>query len=262
MFSQALAEHIKKPLKKIKQKLKPQSFNTKKVVSIKNKTEHVLNGIGCNVIGLLEGTEPQLKNEVIILGGHLDHLGRCYEIIPGANDNASAVSVILGFAEALSKCHIKPKRTVMFLCFGAEEQAVLGSRFYLENPKFPLEKTLCLINMDGVGCGDQLRALAGKNFPSLWGFIENANNNFIHRNIIPTHFANLTRPRLDAARFLWAGIPSISFLAFGTTSYYHVTKDNINYITPEILEDLAQLVFLAVLDMANQDSLDFRENRN
>lgn len=244
---------------KIKKTLKPQSFATGKIFTIKNITEHHPEGIGFNVIGLLEGSDSALKEEVIILGGHLDHLGRCYEIMPGANDNASAVSVILGIAEAMAKCPIKPRRSVMFLCFGAEEQGVVGSKYYLEHPVVPLEKTLALINMDGVGCGDKLSALAAKNFPEFWEFIRKANEKYIHRMIRPSYFANIARPRLDAARFMWNGVPTISFGAYGAPSYYHVTKDNIDTITPEILEDLAQLLLIAVLDMANQDFIDFRK---
>ena len=245
-------------LKTINEKLKPQSFNTKKVVTIKNVTEHHPEGIGSNVIGILEGSDPELKNEVIIIGGHLDHLGRCYEIMPGANDNASAVAVILGVAEALTRLPERPKRSVMLLCFGAEEQAVIGSQHYLDHTKFPLENTVCLINMDGVGCGDKLRALAAENYPSLWQFFQKANDQYIHRIIKTPYFSNIARPRLDAARFMWKGIPTLSFSAYGAKSYYHVTKDDIDTITPEILEDLAQLVFLAVEDIANQDSVDFR----
>jgi len=249
----------KKVIEKIKKNLKPQSFNTKKVVTIKNVTEHYPEGTGCNVIGLLEGTDPELKHEVIIIGGHLDHLGRCYELIPGANDNASAVSVILGIAETLSNFPGKLKRSVMFVCFGAEEQAVVGSKHYLERPKFPLEKTICLINMDGVGCGDKLSALAAKNYPLLWQYFDNANNNYVHRIIKSRYFSNIARPRLDAARFMWKNIPTISFSAYGAKSYYHLPKDNIDTITPEILEDLAQLIFLAIIDIANQDDVNFKK---
>lgn len=245
-------------VKKIKENLKPQSFNMKKVVTIKNVTEHHPEGIGSNVIGILEGSDPELKNEVIILGGHLDHLGRCYEIMPGANDNASAVAVILGVAEALTKLPEPPKRSIMFNCFGAEEQAIVGSQYYLDHPKFLLEKTVCLINMDGVGCGDKLTALAAENFPALWEFFKSANDKYIHRIIKTPYFSNIARPRLDAARFMWKNIPTISFSAYGSKSYYHTPKDDISTITPEILEDLAQLVFLAVVEMANQDSVDFR----
>jgi Zn-dependent M28 family amino/carboxypeptidase len=244
---------------KIKKTLKPQSFATGKTFTIKNITEHHPEGVGYNVIGILEGSDPVLKEEVIILGGHLDHLGRCYEIMPGANDNASAISVIMGIAEAMSKCPIKPRRSVMFLCFGAEEQGIVGSGYYVEHPVVPLEKTLAFVNMDGVGCGDKLRALAAKNYPEFWKFIEKANQKYIHRVVNPRYFANIARPRLDAARFMWKDVPTISFSAYGSRSYYHIAKDDVDTITPEILEDLAQLIFIATLDMANQDSLDFRK---
>jgi aminopeptidase-like protein len=58
---------------------------------------------------------------------------------------------------------------------------------------------------------------------------------------------------------MWKDVPAISFSAYGSSSYYHITKDDVDMITPEILEDLAQLIFIATLDMANQDSLDFRK---
>ena len=242
----------------IRKNLKPRSFSTGKVFTIKNTTEYYSDGTAYNVVAKIEGSDPQLKDEVIIIGGHLDHLGRCYEIMPGANDNASAIAVIMGLAEALSKSPVKPRRTILFICFGAEEQGVVGSKTYVENPLFPLDKTVCMINMDGVGAGDKLSALAAENYPKFWEFFHKANEKYIHRVIRTSNFVNNARPRLDAARFLWAGVPSISWSAFGSTSYYHVPQDNIEIITPEIMEDLAQLMFLAVLDMANQESLDFR----
>ena len=246
-------------VKKIRKTLKPQSFATGKTVTIKNTTEHYPDGIGTNVIGMLEGSDPVLKKEVIIIGGHLDHLGLCYELMPGANDNASAVAVIMGIAEAMTECPIKPRRSVMFLLFGAEEQGVVGSKYYCDNPVVPLEKTVGLINMDGVGCGDRIRALAAENYPEFWEFIKQANEKYIHRVVRPSYFANIARPRLDAARFMWKNVPTISFGVSGSRSYYHITKDDIDTITPEILEDMAQLIFVAVLDMANQDSVDFRK---
>jgi Iap family predicted aminopeptidase len=113
--------------------------------------------------------------------------------------------------------------------------------------------------MDGVGAGDKISALCAENFPDLWSYINKANEKYTHRLVFPRSFSNLGRPRLDAARFLWAGVPSLSFSAFGTTSYYHVTKDNIDIITPEIMEDLAQMLFMGVLELANQDQVDFRK---
>ncbi len=246
-------------VKKIRKDLKPQSFATGKTVTIKNTTEHHPGGIGYNVIGALLGTDPDLNEEVIIIGGHLDHLGLCYELMPGANDNASSVSVIMGIAEAMAACPIQPRRSVMFLCFGAEEQGVVGSQYYVDHPIAPLEKTVGFINMDGVGCGDRINAQAAENYPEFWEFIKKANEKYIHRVIRTSYFANIARPRLDAARFMWKNVPTLSFSVSGARSYYHITKDDIDTITPEILEDMAQLIFVAVLNMANQDSVDFRK---
>jgi hypothetical protein len=247
---------------KIRKELKPQSFATGKVMTIKNVTEHHPEGIGYNVIGIVPGSDLKLEDEVIIVGGHLDHLGRLWELMPGANDNASAVAVTLGVAEAMTKSPVKPKRTILFLFFGGEEQGVIGSEYYCEHPSFPLEKTVGFINMDGVGSGDRISALAGRNYPAFWAFIEKANTKYIHRRISTSSFANLARPRLDAARFLWKGVPTLSFSVSGRPSplpTYHNPRDNPSLITPEILEDMAQLLFMAVLDMSGQETLDFRK---
>jgi len=234
----------------VRENLKPSSFNTGKTVTIKMTTEHFPDGRGSNIIGLLKGIDPVLSNEVIIIGAHLDHLGRCYEIIPGANDNASAVAVMMGVAKALTESNIKLKRSVLFLSFGAEEQGIIGSKAYLENPAFPLEKSI-LLNMDGVGIGHAINANAGSNFPELWKFVEEANGKYIHRQLSTNHFSNLGRPRLDAARFLSAGVPSLSFATYGSANNYHLPGDNIDIIKPEIMEDMARLLFMTVVNMGN-----------
>ncbi len=240
-------------VKEINSTLKPRSFYTKKVVTIKMNTKHFPDGRGCNITGMIKGSDPELGRETIIIGAHLDHLGRCYEIIPGANDNASAVAVMMGIAKALAESKIQLKRTVMFLSFGAEEQGIMGSKAYLENPVMPLEKSV-LLNMDGVGIGHSISGAAGKNYPLLWSFIEDANNKYVHRPLMTNYFSNLGRPRLDAARFLTAGVPSLSFSTFGSVNYYHVPLDNLDIIKPEIMEDLAQILFVAVVNMANSTS--------
>jgi len=243
----------KKTVDVIKKKRVPQSFGTGKTVTIKNITEHHPEGIARNVIGYIEGSDPALKNEVVAIGAHLDHLGYNHEMMPGANDNASGVAVIMGVAKALSGFSQKPKRSVMFIFFGAEEQGVKGSEFYLTKPLFPIKKTNAFINLDGVGRGTKLSAIAAKNHPALWRYFAEANKRYIHRSAYPTFFHNLARPRLDAAHFMWAGIPTISFSSYGAKplpfAYYHRTTDNPAIITPEIMEDLAQLIFLSVLKM-------------
>ncbi len=244
----------------IKKKLSPRSFATGKTATIRNTTEHHHEGIGINVMGYISGNDPQKKHETIVVGGHLDHLGLCHQMMPGANDNASAVAVMLELIKALSKVKDDLDRSVLVVFFGAEEQGVVGSKFFLENPIIPLDNIVCLLNMDGVGCGDKINGIAGKRFPKLWKIIEEANEQFIHRQIRPTEFSNIARPRLDAARFMWKGIPSISFSVYGAPSYYHSTKDDLSTITPEIMEDLAQLLFLAVYELTTADHADFRED--
>jgi hypothetical protein len=113
---------------RIRKELKPQSFATGKTMTISNKSEHHPDGVGINLIGKIEGTDPALKNEVIIIGGHLDHLGRLWKLLPGANDNATAVAVTLGVAEAMAKCAVKPKRTVVFLFFGRSRARTRGPK--------------------------------------------------------------------------------------------------------------------------------------
>jgi hypothetical protein len=251
-------------VEKIGKILKPQSFATGKIFTIKNNTEHHPEGIGANVIGFIEGSDPALKDELIILGGHLDHLGRMWELMPGANDNATAVAVTLGVAEAMSKCKVKPRRSVMFFFFGAEEQGVAGSEFYVNHPFFPLDKTAAFINMEGPGIGDKVEVLAGKNYPDFHAFLEKANSRYIHRLIEASHFANIARPRQDTARFLWKGVPSVTVGAGETVpverpASYHNTRDNLGPITPEIMEDIAQLLFAAIMDMSDEPVLKFRK---
>ena len=140
----------------IRKELKPQSFATGKTMTLKNVTEHHPEGVGFNVIGVIPGTDPKLKDEVIIIGGHLDHLGRLWELMPGANDNATAVAVGLGVAEAMAKCAIKPKRTVVFIFFGSEEQGVAGLQITTANtPSSRWTRPLVFINMEGPGSRGQ-----------------------------------------------------------------------------------------------------------
>ncbi len=242
----------------IQKTLRPQSFPTGKTCIIENKTEHHKEGVGYNVVGVIEGTDPKLKQEFILLGGHLDHVGRAPLLMPGANDNASGIAVMLGIAEALAKSPVKTKRSIMFIGIGGEELGLLGSLAYLAEPVVPLDKTKAFINMDSVGCGNVLHAEAAENYPEFWQFIKSANDTYVHRAIRTSYTRNLGRPRTDAWVFMEKGIPSISFGASGAPSFAHTTRDMVETITPEILGDLARILSVAVLEMSDQTSLDFK----
>jgi len=249
-------------IKGIKADLKPRSFATGKIVTIKNITEYHPEGIAKNVIGIFEGCDPNLKNEVLAVSAHLDHLGKCCTLMPGANDNASGVTALLGAAEALSKSPIKPQRSVMFMCFGAEEQGVAGSKYFVENPPIPLKRIIGLINIDSVGAGDKLAARGAKNYPAFWQIVEKNNQRYLHEIIEPGLFINLARPRNDASWFMWKGVPSLAFKSFGGSEVYHVPGDNLSIINPEIIEAMSQLLFLTTIDVtttAAKDKIDFKK---
>jgi Zn-dependent M28 family amino/carboxypeptidase len=108
-----------------------------------------------NVIGKLAGSDPALKNEYVIYTAHWDHFGRCAavdgdDICNGALDNATGVAVMLDIARKMKTMKPAPKRTVLFLSVTAEEQGLLGSEYYGNFPLYPLEKTLGVINIDGI----------------------------------------------------------------------------------------------------------------
>ncbi len=257
----------KETVDRIRKELKPQSFATAKTMRIANRSEHHPDGVGINLLGKITGSDPALKDEVIILGGHLDHLGRLWELMPGANDNATAVAVTLGVAEAMAKCAVKPKRTVVFFFFGSEEQSedqgTEGSHFYTDHPIYPLDKTVVFMNMEGPGIGDGITASGGTTYPKFWEFVEKANTGFIHRVLRTGPASYPARPRQDSAWFYWKGVPSLTFGAFGGPrlpySTYHNTKDSLEKITPEIMEDIAQLLFMTIMDIGDEPALDFRQ---
>ncbi len=230
--------------------LKPQSFSTGKTVTITNKTEFHPEGVGMNVMGLLEGSDPELKHEVIIIGGHLDHCGMQWEMCPGANDNASGVAVVLGVAKALAASGLHFKRSILFMGLGAEEQGLIGSKTYTASPVFPVSKTVGFINLDCVGIGPNLHAGGGLNYPDLYKAIDQANTAYVHRNLTTSMSALIGRPRSDSAIFMAAGIPSVSFSSSGGSGAYHTPDDKPSTIWPETLEDLATILTLALADLA------------
>lgn len=113
-----------------------------------------------NVIGYIEGSDPQLKNEFIVIGAHYDHLGMggasskkpdTTAIHYGADDNASGTSALLEIAEKLAANKENLKRSILIIAFGAEEQGLLGSKYFTEHPLVPLSQIKLMINMDMVG---------------------------------------------------------------------------------------------------------------
>jgi len=230
-----------KIVQKIKKKQKPRSFETGKKFTITNKTKHHPEGMGSNVIGYIEGSDPLLNDEYILVGGHLDHLGNCYTMMPGAHDNASAVSVTLGLAEALSKSEVQLKRSIVFIFFGAEEAGLKGVQYFMKHPTTPsLDNIKGYLNMDGVGIGEKISVTFAKNYPSFYKYLEDSNKNYLNHELRGSYNPNISRPRLDAVFFDWYGIPVLSIYTWGgqdafANYRYHTPYDNITNINPDIM---------------------------
>jgi len=152
----AAAGHDYEALKKAaaRRDFQPVAFNAQVSFDITNDLRPVASK---NVIAKLEGSDPSLKNEYVIYTSHWDHLGRDPrlpgdQIYNGAADNAAGVAVLLEIAQTFASLPAdqRPKRSLLFLAVTAEEKGLLGSRYYAQNPLYPLERTLAAINMDGA----------------------------------------------------------------------------------------------------------------
>jgi hypothetical protein len=247
---------------KIIKTFKPASFNTGKSFTIVANTTRHPEGKGCNVIGVIEGTDPVLKNEVIIIGGHLDAVGNAGKVVNGALDNGSGVVDIMGAAKALAQSGIQLKRSVMFLFFGGEENGLFGSKLYTEKPFFPKDKTVTFINLDMVGNGTGMAVRAGSSYKGLLSYFEQANSKYIHRPLrssAPVAGEYYGRPRSDEVVFSMAGYRTMSI---GTTDavkkeFYHLPGDDPDAITIDIMEDVAKMMYIALTNMANDVSLTY-----
>jgi len=109
-------------------------------------------GATANVAGLLEGADPALREETIIFSAHYDHLGmREGKLLPGADDNASGTAGLLELARLFAAEQARPRRSILFVAFGAEEAGLLGSYYYVSHPLRPLGSTRAVINLDMIG---------------------------------------------------------------------------------------------------------------
>jgi Zn-dependent M28 family amino/carboxypeptidase len=234
---------------------------------VQKKKEKILQGV--NVLGYIEGTDENLKDELVILTAHYDHLGkRGDDIYNGADDNGSGTSTVLEVAEAFMEAKKKgvgPRRSVLTMLVTGEEKGLLGSKFYVEKPLFPLEKTIVDINVDMVGRVDKKHEdnpnyiyVIGSDRLSteLHEINESVNEKFTHLELDYTYNAkddpNRYYYRSDHYNFAEKGIPAI-FYFNGTHADYHRTSDTIEKINFEKMALIGQLVFYTAWEIANQD---------
>ena len=215
-----------------------------------------------NVCGFIEGSDPELKKEYVVLGAHLDHLGtRGGAMYPGADDNGSGSTAILSIARAIALNPVKPKRSVLFLWFTAEENGLVGSRYYTDNPILPLENMTCMFNIDMVG----------RNEDRGEGDTDADNEGHIHlvgsqRGGTKLHDIVLAANqhigftfeldmesvwnRSDQVNFYNKGVP-VAFMFGGFHPDYHQPSDQPAKINYKKIRSAARLYYLAIYGAAN-----------
>ena len=202
-------------------------------------------GVGYNVAAWVEGSDPELRREVVVLGAHYDgcgeHLGLLF---PGANDNASGSSVVLGAAKAAAMLSEKPKRSLLFVLFGGEEKGLQGSTWFAGHLPASFDKVAAMFNFDMTGEGDKAMASIVAGPETLKGTILHADEKT--KTLARTWVMNPPGVRgSDFAPFFNKGIPCASFMSNGPHIEYHTIGDTIYRINPDILADIARLAFHA-----------------
>ena len=204
---------------------------------------------GQNVLARLAGSDPERSGEAILVGAHIDHLGRKRRgIYNGADDNASGIAVLLAVAQALKKGP-PLARTLIFAAFDGEEQGLVGSRHYAEDPLVPLDETVLMVNLDMVGRNAAdlfpkfLFVLGTEHCPEVRDALEKANADGPGFRVLPFSVSLLDTAwaSSDHKPFWEAKVP-ILYLTTGPHRNYHMTSDDSEWLLPEKMAKIASLV--------------------
>ena len=217
-------------------------------------------------MGFIQGSD--LKEELIIITAHYDHLGKHDSLLfNGADDNGSGTAAVMEIAEAfmLAKKEGKgPRRSVLIMPVSGEEKGLLGSKYYTDNPIYPLKKTVANLNIDMIGRLDDFHATpdyvyligADKLSQELHDISEQINKEYIGLNLDYT-FNSKDDPnkfyyRSDHYNFAKNNIPVI-FYFNGVHDDYHKVTDTVEKIDFQKIETITRLVFLTAWELANRD---------
>ncbi len=246
-------------VEKIKQEIestkKSKSIKLEQKIKFKVESELLKQQKTANIIGILEGSDPVLKNEYLVLGAHADHLGKIGNLtFYGANDNASGASVVMEIAQAFCSLKDRPKRSVIFMAFSGEEMGLLGSHYYTDHPIFPIEDTKAMINLDMVGYGRLgIMLVGGHTFPTFTEMFEKYSDKYAYTPIK----RRWTSHNSDHYPFHEKGIPALFLYAFNGPPTYHTIRDTADTLDPEVMETVGRLTFAVLYDLANAETVDF-----
>lgn len=233
---------------KIDEKKKPLSMNLITKAVIKVNADYEKNAKTMNVVAMIEGSDLKLKEEYVIIGAHLDHVGsQAGLLFPGANDNASGSAGVLEIAKAFVKGGIVPKRSVIFVLFASEEQGLTGAKNFVESWEKGYDKIVAMLNLDCVGYGDSIQVGNGKSAQMLWQ---------IANQIDETSFNSMVERTwsgggADATPFYEKNIPCLYFVTTNSYDHLHLPSDEVSTLNPALYEKIVRLAHLTALEIAN-----------
>jgi len=211
-----------------------------------------------NVVGFIEGSDPVLRDEVLVVGAHYDHVGTLSGgkegedvIFNGADDNASGTAGVMAIAKAFAAAKKKPLRSVLFVLFTGEEKGLYGSRYYVKQPLMPLEKTVAMINLDMIGRakGDTVQAIGAGRSKALLEALNEANK---QTGLKLSNVEELDFGGSDHAPFLGKNIPVVFFFT-GIHEDYHQVSDEVEKIRADKAAQVARLAFILAWNTANDN---------
>jgi hypothetical protein len=245
------------------------SVHSEDRASEEKKAQNVQRFTAQNVVGILEGSDENLKNECIVFMAHYDHLGtdKKGNIFNGADDNATGCAILIELAEAFAQLEKRPRRSIVFLWTTAEEIGMLGSQYYVNNPAFALEKTKACINIDMAGRVYEQRDSVRENSPKLvksfdgiYTLINDVSPeldkitvsacnqlDLIPDKSLPDYFFRSSDHRHFHSREV-----AVLNLSTGYHADYHKVTDDVSRIRFDKVKRVANLCFLVGLEMANR----------
>lgn len=214
-----------------------------------------------NVIGVVEGYDPKLKNEYVVIGAHYDHLGTSYlkrdgedqlQIFFGADDNASGVATLVEVAKQVAAQHYVFRRSVIFALFGAEELGMVGSWYFLNRSFSEVDNIVAMINLDMVGRSgrdNRLQVYTADANIELMGIINTLSGRAL--SIAPQYTPTDYFPS-DHRLFYEKGIP-VALFTSGVHRDYHTVRDTPDKLDYKQMESLVEYVFAMAQVLSDRD---------
>ncbi len=224
-----------------------------------------------NIIGIIEGTDPSLKDQYIVLSAHFDHTGIRPGLKPdsirnGADDNAAGTCTLIGIAKTIKLSGKKPGRTILLAAFSGEEYGMRGSRYFVSNPQVPLRKIYADLNFEMTGHSEYLGKnkyyMTGCQYSNLDDIIANFNKGTSFQlidsipiaNMLFNSSDNIAFSRISAADGITLGIPSGTFATSATPGYLHNVTDEAELFDFDNMAELISYFSDLVIWLSNSKS--------